>query len=215
MVTVRDWVTAHLLGHDRPDVRLAGMLDEVHPDPTAHPANVRRAATAAGTGIGLVHLRSRGGDAAWLAVAALRNIGPHPLALDTAALARRPGDVPEVARLMALEARLTGAAVVLGPLQALPGEPAKRARFVGAVVAALRGIPLMTHGSIGWDAGGVSCEMFCNGCARSRARGCSPHPDEASGGLGSGQDQSGVSLRSQVMTSRLRPLGESRGTACP
>ncbi|MEU3838704.1 ATP-binding protein [Streptomyces sp. NPDC028635] len=150
-VTVPDRVTAHLLGHDRPDARLAGVLDDVHPDPTADPADVRRAAAAAGTGIGLVHLRSRGGDAAGLAVAALRTAGPHPLALDAAALARRPGDVPELARLVALEARLTGAAVVLGPLQALPGEPAERARAVRAVCAALRGIPLITHGSIGWD----------------------------------------------------------------
>ncbi|MEW2251570.1 ATP-binding protein [Streptomyces sp. NPDC006975] len=151
VVTVPDRVTAHLLGQDRPDARLAGVLDAVHPDPTADPADVRRAAAAAGTGIGLVHLRSRGGDAAGLAVAALRTAGPHPLALDAAALARRPADVPELARLVALEARLTGAAVVLGPLQALPGEPAERARAVRAVCAALRGTPLITHGSIGWD----------------------------------------------------------------
>ncbi|MFF9244135.1 ATP-binding protein [Streptomyces sp. NPDC014776] len=151
VVTVPDRVTAHLLGQDRPDARLAGVLDAVHPDPTADPADVRRAAAAAGTGIGLVHLRSRGGDAAGLAVAALRTAGPHPLALDAAALARRPADVPELARLVALEARLTGAAVVLGPLQALPGEPAERARAVRAVCAALRGTPLITHGSTGWD----------------------------------------------------------------
>jgi hypothetical protein len=151
VLVVPDRVTAHLLGASRPDARLAGLLGDVHEDPAADPAAVHRAAAAAGTGTGLVHLRSRGGDAEGLAVAALRAAGLRPLVLDAAALARRPGDAPEVARLAALESRLTGAGAVLGPLEALPGEPAERARTLRAVCGALRGTPLLTYGSGGWD----------------------------------------------------------------
>uniref|UniRef100_UPI00357137C5 AAA family ATPase n=1 Tax=Streptomyces spinoverrucosus TaxID=284043 RepID=UPI00357137C5 len=151
VLVVPDRVTAHLLGGDRPDARLAGVLGEAREDPTAEAAEVQRAAIAAGTGVGLVHLRGRGGDAEGLAVAALRAAGLRPLVLDAVALARRSGDVPELARVAALEARLTGAGVVLGPLEALPAEPAERARTLGALCAALRGIPLLTHGTVGWD----------------------------------------------------------------
>jgi hypothetical protein len=150
VLAVPDRVTGHLLGSARPDARLAGVLGEARQDPTAEPAEIRRTAAAAGTGVGLVHLRSRGGDAAGLATAALGAAGLSPLVLDAMALARRPGDVPELARIAALEARLTGAGVVLGPLEALPGEPAERARTLGALCAALRGIPLFTHGTVGW-----------------------------------------------------------------
>ncbi|WP_449657697.1 AAA family ATPase [Streptomyces acidicola] len=150
VLAVPDRVTGHLLGSARPDSRLAGVLGEVREDPTAESAQVQRTAAAAGTGVGLVHLRSRGGDAAGLATAALRAAGLRPLVLDAMALARRAGDVPELARVAALEVRLTGAGVVLGPLEALPGEPAERARTLGALCAALRGIPLITHGTVGW-----------------------------------------------------------------
>ncbi|WP_371749027.1 ATP-binding protein [Streptomyces sp. NBC_00280] len=150
VLAVPDRVTGHLLGSDRPDARLAGVLGEAREDPTAETTDVHRTASAAGTGVGLVHLRSRGGDAAGLATAALIAAGLRPLVLDATALSRRPGDVPELARIAALEARLTGAGVVLGPLEALPGEPAERARTLGALCAALRGIPLFTHGTVGW-----------------------------------------------------------------
>nr|WP_234312110.1 ATP-binding protein [Streptomyces griseus] len=151
VLVVPDRVTAHLLGSARPDARLAGVLDEAHEDPTAEAAQVRRTAAAAGTGVGLVHLRGRGGDTAGLATAALRAAGLRPLVLDAAALARRSGDVPELAGVAAREARLTGAGIVLGPLEALPAEPAQRARTLSVLCAALRGIPLLTHGAVGWD----------------------------------------------------------------
>ncbi|WP_129261306.1 ATP-binding protein [Streptomyces sp. M3] len=150
VLAVPDRVTGHLLGSDRPDARLAGVLGVAREDPTAEEADVLRTAAAAGTGVGLVHLRTRGGDAAELATAALRAAGLRPLVLDAVALTRRAGDVPELARVAALEARLTGAGVVLGPLEALPGEPTERARTLGALCTALRGIPLITHGTVGW-----------------------------------------------------------------
>ncbi|MGK5449943.1 ATP-binding protein [Streptomyces radiopugnans] len=151
VLTVPDRVTAHLLGDTRPDARLAGVLGEVYEDPTAEAARARRVAAAARAGVGLVHLRGLGGDAAGLAVAALRAAGLRALALDAAALARRPSDVPHLARVAALEAHLTGAGVVVGPLEALPADPAERTRALGALCAALRGIPLLTHGTTGWD----------------------------------------------------------------
>ncbi|MFF1923880.1 ATP-binding protein [Streptomyces sp. NPDC058221] len=151
VLAVPDRVTAYLLGDAQPDARLAGVLGEACEDPTAEAAEVHRAAAAARTGSGLVHLRSRGGDAEGLATAALRAAGLRPLVLDAAALARRSGAVPELARVAALEARLTGAGVVLGPVEALPGEPVERARALGALCAALRGIPVFTHGAVGWD----------------------------------------------------------------
>ncbi|AJF69451.1 ATPase [Streptomyces vietnamensis] len=151
VLAVPDRVTAHLLGGTRPDARLTGVLGEAREDPTAEAADVHRAAAAAGTGVGLVHLRSRGGDAEGLATAALHAAGLGPLVLDAVALARRSADVPALARVIALEARLTGAGVVLGPLTALPGEPAERARTLSSLCAELRGIPLFTHGTTGWD----------------------------------------------------------------
>lgn len=151
VLAVPDRVTAYLLGNARPDARLAGVLGEAREDPTAEAAEVHRTAAAAGTGMGLVHLCSRGGDAEGLAVTALHTAGLRPLVLDAVALARRPGDVPELARIAALEARLTGAGVVLGPLESLPAEPGERARTLGALCAALRGIPLFTHGTGTWD----------------------------------------------------------------
>ncbi|MDT0406204.1 MULTISPECIES: ATP-binding protein [Streptomyces] len=147
VLTVPDRVTAHLLGDPTPDARLTGVLGEVLEDPTAEPVEVRRAAAAAG----LVHLRSRGGDAEGLAVAALRTAGRDPLVLDPAALTRRPSDLPALARVLALEARLTGAGVVLGPLAALPGEPGERSRTLRTLCTELRGIPLYTHDATPWD----------------------------------------------------------------
>ncbi|MYU63997.1 ATP-binding protein, partial [Streptomyces sp. SID69] len=93
----------------------------------------------------------RGGDAPGLAVAALRAAGLRPLVLDAAALARRCDEVPELARVAALEARLSGAGVVLGPLEALPPEPVRRDQVTRDLCAALRGLPLFLYGKDGWD----------------------------------------------------------------
>ncbi|MEV6264218.1 ATP-binding protein [Streptomyces sp. NPDC051784] len=151
VLVVPDRVTGHLLGSERPDARLDGVLREPREDFTAQEADIRRVADAAATGTGLVHLRGRGGDAEGLAVAALLTAGLRPLVVDAAALARRSADVPELARVTAREARLTRAGVTLGPLESLPVEPSERARTLREMCAALRGIPLLTHGAGGWD----------------------------------------------------------------
>ncbi|MEU6224449.1 AAA family ATPase [Streptomyces sp. NPDC047042] len=151
VLVVPDRVTGHLLGNAVPDARLAGVLGEGRADPTADDTQLSRAVAAVSTG--LVQLRTRGGDAEGLAVSALRTAGLRALVLDAAALARRVGDIPLLARVTAREARLTGAGVVLGPLEALPDEPGERARTLRELCGALRGVPLFVHGSGGWDPG--------------------------------------------------------------
>ncbi|CAM5663947.1 ATP-binding protein [Streptomyces avidinii] len=151
VLAIPDRVTAHLLGDAWPDPRLAEVLGRAHDDPAVDPAELRRAVAAAGSGTRHVHLRARGGDAEGLAAAALHACGPGPLALDTAALARHAGAVPELARATAREARLTGAGVLLGPLEELPDKPDERTRILRTLCTALRGIPLFTHGTSGWE----------------------------------------------------------------
>ncbi|MFC9391194.1 ATP-binding protein [Streptomyces venezuelae] len=100
-----------------------------------------------------VHLRARGGDPEGLAVAALRAGGRRVLALDPAVLGRDALDVPALARATAREARLVGAGVLLGPLEELPDKPGERTRLLRALSAELRGIPLFTYGTSGWEPG--------------------------------------------------------------
>lgn len=151
ILVVPDRVTAFLLGDTAPDARLAGVLGAAVADPTAEAGEVERAARAAGSAPGLVQLLDRGGDAPGLASAALRAAGLGTLVLDPAALARRSADLPALARVAALEARLTGAGVVLGPLEELPAEPTERARSARVLCTALRGIPLFAYGADAWD----------------------------------------------------------------
>ncbi|MFJ8569469.1 ATP-binding protein [Streptomyces sp. NPDC093514] len=151
VLAVPDRVTAHLLGDASPDPRLADVLGPAHDDPAVDPDELRLAVAAAGSGTRHVHLRSRGGDPEGLAAAALHACGPGPLALDPAALARHARDLPELARTTAREALLTGAGVLLGPLEELPDKPDERARILRTLCTALRGIPLFTHGTSGWE----------------------------------------------------------------
>ncbi|MCS0600118.1 ATP-binding protein [Streptomyces sp. LP11] len=151
VLTVPDRVTAHLLGDTAPDARLREVLGEDTVDPAADAALVGRAAAACAGGTGHVHLRSRGGAPEGLADAALRASGRRPLVLDAALLARHRGEPAELAATAAREARLTGAGVVLGPLDALPDKPSELARVLRTVCTALSGLPLFTYGSQGWD----------------------------------------------------------------
>ncbi|MFD9515816.1 AAA family ATPase [Streptomyces sp. NPDC059979] len=151
VLVVPDRVTAHLLGDTSPDPRLAGVLGEATDDPAVDPAELHRAGAAAGSGTGHVHLRTRGGDPVGLAAAALRARGLSPLALDASALAHHARTVPELARAAAREARLTGAGVLLGPVEELPDKPDERARLLRTLFTVLRGIPLFTYGTGGWE----------------------------------------------------------------
>ncbi|WP_078628500.1 ATP-binding protein [Streptomyces sp. NRRL F-2664] len=151
VLAVPDRVTAHLLGDTAPDPHLAEVLGEAADDPAADPDELQRAAAAALSGTGHVHLRTRGADAEGLAAAALRARGLAPLVLDPTALAHRARALPALARAAAREARLLGAGVLLGPLEALPEPPAERAHVLRTLCAALRGVPLFTHGTGGWE----------------------------------------------------------------
>ncbi|MFB9439381.1 ATP-binding protein [Streptomyces showdoensis] len=149
VLAVPDRVTAHLLGDSSPDPLLAGVLGRAAEDPAADPAERDRAAAASVHGP--VHLRSHGGDPAGLAAAALRARGLGVLPLDAAALGGHGGTVGGLARVVSREARLTGAGVVLGPLEELPEQPGERARVLRALCAELDGVPLFTHGTSGWE----------------------------------------------------------------
>ncbi|MEU9159153.1 ATP-binding protein [Streptomyces sp. NPDC048424] len=151
VLAVPDRVTAHLLGDASPDPRLADVLAVAADDPAVEPAELDRAVAAAGNGTRHVHLRARGGDPAGLAVAALHACGRNPLALDAGALAHHARALPELARAVAREARLTGAGVLLGPLEELPDPPDERARVLRTLCTVLRGIPLFTYGTSGWE----------------------------------------------------------------
>ncbi|MFJ4005112.1 ATP-binding protein [Streptomyces sp. NPDC090023] len=153
MLAVPDRVTAHLLGDTAPDARLGSVLGEHTADPAADLELVRRAAGAARSGTGHVHLRAVGGAPEGLADAALRETGRTPLVLDATALSRQARDLPGLAASAAREARLTGAGVVLGPLDDLPDKPSERTHVLRTVCAALSGIPLFTYGSQVWDPG--------------------------------------------------------------
>ncbi|MFG2666847.1 ATP-binding protein [Streptomyces sp. NPDC048387] len=150
VLVVPDRVTGHLLGDASPDPRLAGVLGDPADDPAVDPAELHRASAAAGSGTGHVHLRTRG-DAEGLAAAALRARGLRPLGLAAAALARDPRTVPGLARAVAREARLLGGGVLLGPVEELPDRPDERTRVLRTLCTVLRGIPLFTYGTSGWE----------------------------------------------------------------
>ncbi|WP_435865736.1 ATP-binding protein [Streptomyces virginiae] len=151
VLAVPDRVTAHLLGDCAPDPQLAEVLGEAADDPAVDPDELHRAAAAALSGTGHVHLRTRGGDPEGLAAAALRARGLRPLVLDPSALTHHARALPALARAAAREARLLGAGVLLGPLEALPDKPDERAHVLRTLCTVLRGIPLFTHGTSGWE----------------------------------------------------------------
>ncbi len=99
----------------------------------------------------LLPVLGEGGAPEGLAGAALREAGRRALVLDAAALAQRPAELASTAAVAAREARLTGAGIVLGPLEALPDQPSERARALRALCTAAAGVPLFTYGSTSWD----------------------------------------------------------------
>lgn len=150
VLAVPDRVTAHLLGDASPDPRLADVLGGAADDPAVDPSELHRAVAAAKSGTGHVHLRG-GGDPVGLAAAALHARGLSALAMDAAALTHHARSVPELARAAAREARLTGAGVLLGPVEELPDKPGERDRVLRTLCKVLRGIPLFTYGASGWE----------------------------------------------------------------
>ncbi|MFL6117413.1 MAG: ATP-binding protein, partial [Catenulispora sp.] len=126
---VPDRVTAHLLGDDTPDPRLADLLNPsgiTSPDRRSAPGAVPGPLQAAGplaralaAGCRLAYLREeQGGAGVALAVAALAACGRPAVELDLDRLARDPAPADAV-RAAAREARLTAAGMVVSPVDAL------------------------------------------------------------------------------------------------
>ncbi|WP_132124151.1 ATP-binding protein [Actinocrispum wychmicini] len=139
---VPDRVTMHLLGDDTPDPALDGLIVTPMPclagDPIALGAALRRGATPC-------YLRARRGSSAEsLGAAAFTELGLPALVLDLARWGRT--DPRDGVRVACREARLRGAGLVAGPVEALGDQ-------VGSVVAELcaTGWPVVLHGRRSWD----------------------------------------------------------------
>ena len=144
---VPDRVTAHLLGDDTPAPRVADLLTPLRPAPAdiGDPGPLARSLAG---GLPLAYLREdAGGAGAALAAAALHRAGRGVLGVDLARLARDPHPA-EAVRVLAREARLTGAGLVPGPVDALLPDRSD-------VLRALTGLsaPTVLVGRAPWDAG--------------------------------------------------------------
>lgn len=118
---VPDRVTAYLLGDDAADPRLTDVAQPFDPYPPV--GDPTRLGAALASGIRLVYLRERpGGAARSLACAALAGCGSRALDLDLER-AVRTRDPFELIAIAAREARLTGAGLVAGPVEATTDHP--------------------------------------------------------------------------------------------
>jgi hypothetical protein len=142
---VPDRVAAFLMGADVPDAAVRELLYECPsgPDDDGLAERLSRAVAAGAT---LAYVRERPGTAAGpLAAAALRTAGLDVLALDLHRV-RQDEDVAALAALCAREARLTGAGVLAGPLDALGPRDAAAIRAIAELPA-----PVVLFGPANWD----------------------------------------------------------------
>ncbi|MFG2625320.1 ATP-binding protein [Streptomyces sp. NPDC048473] len=142
---VPDRVTAHLLGDDTPDPRLADLLAPWHAVPgVGDPAPL---AAALVRGASLAYLREdQGGAGTALAASALTQAGNRVLGLDLARLAEDPSPA-EAVRSLVREARLTGAGLVCAPLDAVSREHPELLRLLTGTP-----VPTILVGRAPWDA---------------------------------------------------------------
>ncbi|MFJ7253148.1 ATP-binding protein [Streptomyces sp. NPDC098085] len=142
---VPDRVTAHLLGDDTPDPRLADLLAPWHPVPgVGDPAPL---AAALARGVPLAYLREdQGGAGTALAASALTHAGHRVLGLDLARLAEDPSPA-EAVRSLVREARLTGAGLVCASLDAVSREHPGLLRLLASTP-----VPTILVGRAPWDA---------------------------------------------------------------
>ncbi|MGH2719267.1 MAG: ATP-binding protein, partial [Actinomycetota bacterium] len=98
------------------------------------------------SGTSLCYLREMPGSAAFaVAAAACRQLGRRPIIIELSRLA--PGDVPDdVATAAEREARLTGGALVAGPVEALAERGARAVQAFAELVC-----PVVLTGHRGWD----------------------------------------------------------------
>jgi hypothetical protein len=141
---VPDRVAAFLVGADVPEAAIRDLVYECAAADPDEPALRLARVLAAGTR--LAHVRERPATAAApLGAAGLRVAGLGVLALDLRRL-RPDEDLAAVAALCAREARLTGAGVVAGPLDALAARDAQAIRAFAELP-----VPAVLHGSASWD----------------------------------------------------------------
>ena len=139
---VPDRVTAHLLGDDRLDPALAAVL--VSPPGWSTVARADELGRALRRGVRLVYLRERpGGSGQALGAAALgrRSV----LVADAARLVSEPSPAG-VARALIRQARLTGAGVLVDPIETLVAEAPGVLRLLAAAP-----IPVLLVGAASWD----------------------------------------------------------------
>jgi hypothetical protein len=144
---VPDRVTAHLLGDDRAVPAIAALIPTESPQLELDAEPLARSLAA---GSGFAYLRERPGAAGrLLASRALSRLGFASLSLD---LTRLDPDLAgdELALLAGREARLTGAGIVAGPLEALGDAGSSRERAVVRALAELP-VPVVLLGRAGWD----------------------------------------------------------------
>ncbi|MFD3486833.1 ATP-binding protein [Streptomyces sp. NPDC058665] len=142
---VPDRVTAHLLGDDTPDPRLADLLAPWHAvRGVGDPAPL---AGVLADGVQLAYLREdQGGAGTALAASALTGAGLGVLGLDLARLAEDPAPADAV-RALVREARLSGAGLVCAPLDAVFREHPSLLRLLTATQ-----VPTILVGRAPWDA---------------------------------------------------------------
>ncbi|MFB7218273.1 ATP-binding protein [Streptomyces sp. NPDC056227] len=142
---VPDRVTAHLLGDNTPDPRLADLLAPWRAVPgVGDPSPL---ASVLSDGVRLAYLREdQGGAGTALAASALTLAGRQVLGLDLARLAEDPTPA-EAVRSLVREARLTNAGLVCAPLDAVSREHPALLRLLTATP-----VPTILVGRAPWDA---------------------------------------------------------------
>jgi hypothetical protein len=149
---VPDRVTGHLLGDDEPDPSLASFARRADPpvsymdsDVIAGLARVLRARTP------LVYLRQQGGGTApELGVAALAASDRGALLVDLTALSGER-DVPAAVAALVREARLTGAGLLVGPVEAIEPQRPEPQRLLHLLAGHATAVPVVLYGESGWD----------------------------------------------------------------
>jgi hypothetical protein len=140
---VPDRVAAHLLGDDAPDPLVAPLLGEVQEVRFGDAAVLARALEA---GVPLVYVRQAGGASGRaLARAAFAALGRPAVDVDLSRL--RATDEPRpIAEAASREARLRGAGLIAGPLEAIVERGAAAVRAFGEARP-----PVVLVGTRGWD----------------------------------------------------------------
>lgn len=144
---VPDRVAAYLLGDDRPDANLAAVCwpDDLSNLPPLPGAPELARAVEAGTG--LAYLRElAGGSGLAVAAAGLALAGRPTLPVNAEVLGSSETD-PSVVRALMLEAMLTGAGMVAGPI----GADGQRGLRGIVELLAHAGVPLIVYGPDRWD----------------------------------------------------------------